>query len=111
PPPRAIPAPRPTPVSDDLRRAGHVPSASGPVRSFASRAGFVLWLAFLVFGLAVTPRAVGDLVQRDGLPDARVTRERIGQRLASLRDQFVLLAQDVDEETRRVEKVRIAYGL
>ena len=81
------------------------------MRSFASRAGFVLWLAFIVFGLAVTPRAVGDLVQRDGLPDARVTRERIGQRLASLRDQFVLLAEDVDEETRRVEKVRIAYGL
>jgi murein DD-endopeptidase MepM/ murein hydrolase activator NlpD len=81
------------------------------MRSFASRAGFVLWLAFLVFGLAVTPRAVGDLVLRDGLPDARVTRERIGQRLASLRDQFVLLVQDVDEETRRVEKVRVAYGL
>jgi murein DD-endopeptidase MepM/ murein hydrolase activator NlpD len=71
----------------------------------------MLWLAFIVFGLAVTPRAVGDLVLRDELPEARVTRERIGQRMASLRDQFVLLAQDVDEETRRVEKVRVAYGL
>jgi murein DD-endopeptidase MepM/ murein hydrolase activator NlpD len=125
PPRELVPPPRPAPMvappaaaphasersADDLRRAGHVKSASAPTRSFLSRAGFVLWLAFIVFGLAVTPRAVGDLVQRDELPEARVTRERIGQRLAALRDQFVLLAQDVDEETRRVEKVRIAYGL
>ena len=71
----------------------------------------MLWLAFLVFGLAVTPRAVGDLVLRDEMPEARVTRERIGQRLASLRDRFVLLAEDVDQERRRVEKIRVAYGL
>ena len=101
---------------DDLRRASHRrererPSAPPALRAFASRAGFVLWLAFLVFGLAVTPRTVGELVQRDEMPEARVTRERIGQRLASLRDRFVLLAEDVDQERRRVEKVRVAYGL
>ena len=40
-----------------------------------------------------------------------MTRERIGQRLASMRDRFVLLAEDVDQERRRVEKIRVAYGL
>jgi murein DD-endopeptidase MepM/ murein hydrolase activator NlpD len=71
----------------------------------------VLWLSFLVFGGAVTPRAVGDLLRHDELPAARITRERIGYRLASLRDRFLLLAEDVDEQRRRVEKIRIAYGL
>jgi murein DD-endopeptidase MepM/ murein hydrolase activator NlpD len=84
---------------------------SGALRRLGVRAALVLWLALLVFGATVTPRAMGDLFGHDDLPDARVTRERIGQRLVSLRDRFLLLAQDVDEERRRVEKIRLTYGL
>ncbi|HVR28624.1 MAG TPA: M23 family metallopeptidase [Thermoanaerobaculia bacterium] len=82
-----------------------------PRRRLASRVGLVAYLAFLVFGLAVTPRAVGDLLHRGELPQARLTRDRIGHRLATLRDEFILLAEGVDEQRRRVEKIRIAYGL
>jgi murein DD-endopeptidase MepM/ murein hydrolase activator NlpD len=76
-----------------------------------SRLGLLAYLSFLVFGLAVLPRAIGDLTQRGELPEARLTRDRIGYRLTSLRDRFLLLADDVAEQRRRVEKIRIAYGL
>jgi murein DD-endopeptidase MepM/ murein hydrolase activator NlpD len=87
------------------------PARASLAARLGSRLGFVLWLAFIAFGLALTPRAVGDLLEHDELPAARLTRERIGHRLTSLRDRLLALAEDVGEEGWRVEKIRIAYGL
>jgi len=81
------------------------------LRRLGSRAGLLGYLAFLVFGVVVTPRAIGDLLQQDELPQARLTRDRIGHRLSSLRDRFLLLADEVDAQRQRVEKIRISYGL
>jgi len=91
--------------------AGDRASRRSRVRRLASQAGSLLYLTFLVFGMVVTPRAVGDLLLEEELPQALLTRERIGQRLAALRDRLLLLADDVDEQRQRVEKIRIAYGL
>lgn len=113
-PPQRLRRERQAPRRERLpRREGEPPRRPvlRPLRRLGSRFGLVLWLAFLVFGLAVTPHAIGDLLQHDELPAARITRERIGSRLGSLRDRFLLLAEDVDEERRRVAKIRIAYGL
>jgi murein DD-endopeptidase MepM/ murein hydrolase activator NlpD len=106
---RAAPA---EPVSP----AAPVVLAPPPPRPPAARRGWrrlgqAAYVGFLVFGLAVTPRAVGHLLLEEELPQARITRERIGHRLAALRDRFLLLEEDVDEQRQRVEKIRIAYGL
>ena len=76
-----------------------------------ARVGLILYLAFLIFGLSVTPRALGDLLQRGELPQARLTRERVGERLGALRDRFFIFASEVDDLRLRVEKIRVAYGL
>lgn len=75
------------------------------------RLAIVAYALFAVFGLAVAPRVLGDLLERGEMPQAKRTRERIGERLDALAGRFEELASEVEELAFRVEKIRIAYGL
>lgn len=81
------------------------------MRRLMKRFALLLYLAFLVFGLALAPRALGDLLYGSEISQARLTRERTGRRLLALHDRFRELSTEADELRLRVEKIRIAYGV
>jgi murein DD-endopeptidase MepM/ murein hydrolase activator NlpD len=66
---------------------------------------------FVIFGLAVSPRVLGDLLERGEAPQASRTRDRIGERLDALAFRFEELASEAEELNFRVEKIRVGYGL
>ena len=66
------------------------------------------YLVFLLFGLAVTPRVLGDLRQ---VPQAELTRSRIGERLGAIQERYRRFATETQDLWFRVEKIRIAYGV
>lgn len=69
----------------------------------------VTYFAFLAFGLAITPRLLGDVYRK--VPQAELTRSRLGERLVAIQDRYRQFATEAKDLRYRVEKIRIAYGL
>ena len=96
--------------TSDLRRGIHYLFLSRG-QAAALAAGAALFVAFLAFGIAITPRVARDAVGYRAYGGFSAGRSVAGERLRELAVQYAQLAERGATLRRQIEKINLAYGL
>jgi murein DD-endopeptidase MepM/ murein hydrolase activator NlpD len=96
--------------TSDLRRGVHYLFLSR-AQALALVAGALALLAFLAFGVAITPRVLRDAVGYRAYGGFSAGRSAEGQRLRELAAAYSGVAERGAALRRQVEKINLAYGL
>ena len=74
-------------------------------------AGGALYLAFLLFGLAITPTVVSNILDARQYEELQARRSQEGERLKTLVEQLAVLEAQSAQALIEMSKIHLAYGL